>query len=371
MNKPNNSSLMKEQNRLNILNLIRQNPVSRAELARQTGLTRAAVTIIVDGLIEEKLIIEGEQLKSSSGRHPTLLNINPSAFYALGVDISREGCFLTLIDFGGNIIKEDSCNFSFTPKETVNEIAKRLLKLKENYKVLGIGVTSPGPADTENGIILSPPHLDLFNNFNIVEALKNEIDLPICFEKDTNALALAEKTKTNSNNFLFVLADHGLGGAFIKDGTLYKGKGGFGCEIGHITLDFAGKECFCGNRGCAELYTSIPATLENAKEKTYEDLCLKAQNNESLPIDALTYQGQMLGHTLVSCLNLFEPEAIILGGQLVQGASYLIPEIEKVIKKQAISRDINVPIVSVSCLNKSARSFASANLVFENYFRKD
>lgn len=371
MNKPNNASLMKEQNRLNILNLVRQAPVSRAELARKTGLTRAAVSIIVDGLIAENLIIEGDQLESTSGRHPTALKINPTAFYSLGIDISRGGCFLALIDFGGNIIKEDFFEFCYSLEKTVDKIIKRLLLLAGDYKIMGVGVTSPGPADIKSGVILSPPGLDLFNHFNIVEALKKEIHLPIYFEKDTNALALAEKAKTNSDNFLFLLADHGLGGAFIKDGALYKGNNGFGCEIGHITLDFTGKQCFCGNRGCAELYTSIPATVELAGEEDYNILCAKAKRDDPIAAGALKYQGKMLGHTIVSCLNIFEPESIILGGELLHGAFILIPEIEEVIKKQALSRGTNTPLIHISCLNKNPRAFASANLVFENYFGKD
>ena len=102
MNKPNNSSLMKAQNRSLCLSLIRQEPLSRAELARKTGLTRAAVSIIVDGLLNEGVIIEGDAVKSLNGRHPTLLHLNPTAFYILGIDILRDGWLLVLTDFVGN-----------------------------------------------------------------------------------------------------------------------------------------------------------------------------------------------------------------------------------------------------------------------------
>jgi len=372
MNKPNNSSLMKAQNRINILNLIRTEPVSRAEIARKTGLTRAAVSLIVDNLLKENLVIEGEAVKSLNGRHPTLLHLNPSAFYIIGIDISRQGWLVVLTDFSGNIIKNFSEEFKKTESDTVNAISKNINQLKKEYKnILGVGIIAPGPVDQENGVILNPPDLKLFNNFNIVKAIKDATGIDnICFKKDTNALALAEKVTGNRDNFLYLLADSGLGSAYIKNGSLFQGASGFGCEIGHISLNIFGETCFCGNKGCAELYTANPRIAKTGGQKDYNTLCFNALNGDKKAISALNYQGEMLGLTLVSFINLFEPEGIILGGDLINGSFILVPKIKETIEKQALSRATRKIDVCVSSLKEDARAKACANLVIENYLAR-
>ena len=372
MNKPNNSALMKAQNRSLCLSLIRQNPVSRAELARKTGLTRAGVSIIIDGLLSEGLIIEGDAVKSLNGRHPTLLHLNPSAFYIIGIDISRNGWLLVLTDFAGNIIKSFFEEFNKSESDTVNAMCEKINGLKSEFNnILGIGIIAPGPVDAQKGSILNPPDLKQFNNFNIVEAIKSATEFNnVCFEKDTNALALVEKLESNTNNFLYLLADSGLGGAIIKDGILYKGAYGFGCEIGHISLDINGEACFCGNKGCAELYTANPRIAKMGGAKDYSSLCLNALAGNENAVSALNYQGQMLGLTLVSFINLFEPEKVFLGGDLAKGSFITAEKIKETIKKQALSRAFREVEVYASSLKEDARARACANLVIENYLAR-
>lgn len=366
MSKANNSLLMKEQNRSHVLRLIRKNPVSRAEIARLTGLTRAAVTIIVDKLLEEKLIIEGEAVKSTSGRHPTLLNINNSVFYAYGIDITRDGCSLSLCDFSGNIIEKQFLKFQENADKTIDAIIDVFKSF--NKSVLGVGISSPGPIDITSGTILDPPSLEHFKNYNIVNTVKSRLNLPVFLEKDTNALALNEKNITNKDNFLYLLADHGLGGALIKDGILFKGANGLGCEIGHVSLNVKGERCSCGNIGCASLYTSVQAVMKNAGKKSYEDVCACAYSGEKHSIDALKNQGIMLGHALVTFVNLFEPERIILGGELKKALYFLKPEIEKILSAHTLSRLTNKIIIEGTALGDRASS--PAQMVLENYFMK-
>ena len=365
MSKANNSILMKEQNRAHVLRLIRQNPVSRAELARQTGLTRAAVSIIVDKLIEEKLIYEGEEVKSSLGRHPVLLNLNTDAFYAYGVDLTRDGYYLTLCNFKGEIVKKIFSGFLESDEATVDAIVKIL----ENYeKASGIGVSAPGPLDSEEGIILEPPRFEHFKNFNIKRALEEKLKIPVFLEKDTNALALTEKNLTQKDNFLYLLADHGLGGALIKDGALFKGARGAGCEIGHVTLNVNGEKCSCGNNGCACLYASVQVAVRKAGKSTFGEVCDSAFNGERRAVEALEEQAKFLGHALVTFVNLFEPERIILGGELKKAVYFQKPIIEKILKTHCMSRANNDIIIEGSEI--SDRALSPAQMVLENYFTK-
>ena len=367
MTKANNSFLMKEQNSSHVLRLIRKEPISRAEIARQTGLTRSAVSVIVDRLLEENLIFEGTAVKSSNGRRPTLLHLNVESFFAYGIDITRDGCTLCVCDFSGKLIEKEFINFLSTEEESLDLMENSFQKIKKE-NVLGVGISAPGPIDKEKGLILDPPNLKLFKNFNIKEKIEKRLGLPVFFEKDTNALALLEKNKSEHDNFLYLLADHGLGGALIKNGALFKGHNGAGCEIGHVSLSFQGEKCSCGNVGCASLYTSIGRTLKSAGKSDYKDLCFWASQGETDSLNAIKYQGEMLSHALITFVNLMEPEKIILGGQLKEGIAFLKPIIEENLKKHAFTRSTHSISVEESFIDD--RACAPANMVLEDYFMK-
>lgn len=370
----NNSLYMKQKNRALILQLLRAAPTSRAELARKTGLTRAAVTLIADGLLAEGLIREGDAIKSEAGRHPTLLHIAPDAYYAAGVDISREGCSVGISDFSGKLLRQQNIPLSLTPQKTVEAVCDALTAFQKDgigEKLLGVGICVPGPADIAGGTILTPPGMDFWHHFNVAEAFKR-LGVPIFFEKDTNALALAEKNSAPDNdNFLFLLADHGLGCGFIRNGKLFTAKNGFGCELGHTSIRFDGPVCSCGNRGCAELYASIPATVHGADTaRSWQELTEKAEKGDAVCKDTLLHQAQMLSVACVSAVNMLEPDAIILGGELAKAAFVLIPALEEQLAARSLTRHRHKVTVVSSALPENARTVAAAGLVLENYFLK-
>ncbi len=367
MNKANNSLLMKEQNRYHVLRLIRSEALSRAELARKTGLTRAAVSIIVDKLISEGLVLEGEAVRSSSGRHPTSLYLNGDKYYSIGIDITRDGCTVALCSLASRIVKKQFVEYEGTREAALEKIYSVIEEyLSDN--VLGIGVSSPGPLDIERGIILDVPKLEIFRGFNIKETLEEKFQLPVYLEKDTNALALQEKNCFLRDNFLYILADHGLGCAYIKDGVLFKGFDGLGCEIGHISLDMNGEKCSCGNTGCASLYTSVSSAVKKGGAENYAELCGLAKEGDAFSREALLYQGRMLAQVLLTAVNLFEPKEIVLGGELKQGVFILKEIIEKKLNECALSRYIHS--VKVEASEIKDRALSPALLVLEKFFMK-
>lgn len=372
MANPNNSSNMKQKNRAAILRLIRAEELSRAELARRTGLTRAAVSLIVDTLLSEGLILEGDAVKSGSGRHPTSLQIAPQARYAAGVDISREGCHVGIVDLCGRLLQQCFIQTQETPQKTVDLAAAELKKMMQTAKdFLGVGICVPGPVDTVSGTILLPPGLETWHNFNVVKAFEQQLKLPVFLEKDANALALAEKNHSGiSGSFLFLLADHGLGCGFVQNGHLYKGCGGFGCELGHVSLDYNGPLCSCGNRGCAELYASIPATLRAAGQESWSELTSLAEAGDTACRNALEMQAEMLAHACVGAVNMLEPDAIVLGGELVHGGFVLREQVEKHLAERCMTRFHHRVEVLVSGLPEQARTIAATGLALEDFFLK-
>ena len=373
MTKANNSVSMRENNRLVILNHIRKNPISRADLARETGLTRAAVTIITDSLVEEGIIQIGEVVKSESGRRPTMLCLNPNAYVSVGIDISRDGCAVVFTDFSGNKLLDSKFAFGESADDTVKEVCSYISSELEmcGYasKALGVCICSPGPIDFARGVILTPSRLELFHNFDIVASVSSYLNLPVYLEKDTNVLAIAEKNLGDfDKDMMLLIADHGIGCSIIKGGRIFSGRDGMGCEIGHTTVDINGDVCACGNIGCAELYASIPAIVKKMGAKSWTDLIESAKGGDPSSSEALMYQSKILSILCVNAANLFEVENIVLGGELVEADFIVNDVIDNALKKSAMSRGLHGFSVSSSRLGENARAYAAAVTVTEKYF---
>ncbi len=359
----------KRGNALIVLRHVREAPLSRAELSRRTGLTRAAITGIVDSLIEEGLLRDGTIEKTSLGRRPTMLELVPSAYYSVGIDLARDGVRLSVLDFSMKTVFESFWENEKGKADILDEIKATVLGLKEHYKLLGIGVVSPGPVDRINGKILRPGGLEVWHDFSVNE-LSELCGLDVFLQKDTAALAIAEKRFIGSDrSFLVLLADHGLGGGFIYNGELFESQYGFGSEIGHISIDIGGERCHCGNFGCAELYASIPSALKAAKKKNLDlswSELVKCSDASCRKI--LSKQAEALASVCVNTVNMLEPENIILEGELCLEYEFFREKIERVISERCFTDAGKKVTVEASALPQNARVFSAANLVFEKYF---
>ena len=353
-------------NRLAVLRLIRKLSPSRADLARNTGLTRAAISVIVDGLIKDGLVLEGEKNASENGRKPTSLMINKDAFTVLGADVTRKQAIISLSDATGNVIATRTVKLLPTLDETVNAMTHAMMRLKRK-DTLGIGISTPGPVDTVEGRILCNTGIKIFDNACITELIKEKMQLPVILEKDAITLAIAEKNVQSIDNFAFLLADEGLGCAVIKDGVPFKGAGGFGCELGHVTINRNGARCHCGNYGCAETYLSVPVTVKNAGAKSYSTLVKKAISGERYYLGALITQGEYLADVILTLKNLFEPEQVVLGGALKEAAPILIG----VINRRLHECSFTARRLTVTASKLTNEPFCHAGgLVLEKFFEK-
>ena len=373
MVKANNSALMRQTNQRMIVDLIRKKPRSRADITRATGLSRAAVTLLTNSLIEQGIIVNGGAVRSETGRRPTLLHLNSRAFISIGVDLSREGCEILLSDFSGNEIFCKKIGLLESADETVaflcDEITLALKEFGQGATALGVCVCAPGPLDPNKGVIFNPPGLPLFHGYDIKGAFSSRLSLPIYLEKDTNALAIAEKNRSDIHgDMLFLLADHGIGCSIVKDGRLFTGRNGMGGELGHTTVDVNGDTCTCGNVGCAELYASIPATVRRARASSWEELIRSARNGEREATEALREQGRILSALSVGAVNLFEPDVIVLGGRLTEADFILNEMIEDALARSAFSRKVHEFRVCSSSLGENARAYAAAMTALEHYF---
>lgn len=355
-----NAAVMRTSNRKLILDLIRRGPISRAELAERTQLTRASITQIADELLEAGLVEPcstdcNPDAGTAPGRRRTLLALKHNARFFFGVHISRRRCRVGVVDLYGDVLTDDELPLDgHSPESAADAVAgiirSRMAQLpypKEQF--LGIGISAPGPVDHREGIILNPPNFDAWHNTPICAMLSERTGLPALLEKDTNARALEEKyfgAAMNVSGFMLVQIDEGVGsGVMIRD-SLYRGTRGLGTEIGHTTIRYDGPPCRCGGRGCLENYLRIPALLAGSRFADWEQLTGCANEPDAARI--LDRAAEYLAAALVNAFNLYDLEQVFLSGEVAACPQPLLDRLTPLVSARVLSRSSRTPVSACS-----------------------
>lgn len=370
---------LKTHNRALLLNYIRHKPVSRAELAKITGLTKPAVTAIINELIHEGIVCEIGTGKTAKGRYPVLLDIVPDYRFSIGVLLNRKRAAVCISDLKCKVIDFIDSSISEYHSATqlftwlTRSIKTLIEKNKLTYdKLLGIGVSSPGPLDYKAGIILNPPNLNILHNLPVVQMLKNEFKLPVCLENNAVLLGLAEYYNGCMNSFsnaIFITISYGIGSVIIENGTVYRGKSGYAGELGHISVNINGEKCPCGNIGCLELYAS-PAAIEREFGYSQDDfwrVIEAAYSGDRHCLEILDYEASYLSAGIVNAVNLLDIEAVILHGVINYRPELFISKLDKLIKERSfISKAHNIEILTSTI--KGDADLISSTATLENDF---
>ncbi|GAA1838138.1 ROK family transcriptional regulator [Agromyces salentinus] len=282
-------------------------PQSRADVARETGLTRVTISDLVAELIAERLVIElGQREDARPGKPAILIDVDRAAFQIIGVDLSDHERFLgAIVDLDGVIVSRAEVSRDGATGEAavalVDALVARLVAAA-TAPVLGIGVGSPGVVDP-NGVIRSAPNLD-WRGLDLQGRLHAAFDLPVHVGNDANVAVLAEHGASTSDDLLLVKVGHGVGAGLIIGGRPVIGGGFAAGEIGHVIVGTdGGPRCACGKSGCLETWLAVPrltAQLDAIAETEHA-----ASDREAI----LTEAGRRLGIVLapvVGALNLSE-----------------------------------------------------------------
>lgn len=378
--------LMKSVNKSVILNKIRTSePISRAQIAKETGLTPPTVSSIVKELIEQGLVRESMLGHSSGGRKPTMLHINANAFYVIGVDAGPETVECILTDLTGVILHRTS---SFLKKSISNE--QFISILKENIhtilqfsevpqdKIIGIGVAMHGVVDVETGTSLVAPILNL-RNIPIKDALEEEFNLTIKVENDARAMALGESWfggHGDVDSMVAVNIGRGVGAGVVINGKLFHGAQGIAGEVGHMTIDINGETCECGNQGCLQTFVSGAAIAERAgkqiKESTHsltgkEIFELALKGNQSC-MDLLHETGRLIGIGLTNLIHLVNPRKVVLGGGVMKSERFIMPVLLETIQQRALTAEAKQTNVTVTRLGDEATLLGAVSLLLVELF---
>ncbi|MDR1505230.1 MAG: ROK family transcriptional regulator, partial [Prevotella sp.] len=251
-------------NRSQILRyMVRNNGCSRVEIAKTIGLKQASITKIVRSLINAEVIRETGFTEGLKGRRSIGLSVNHTKYRIIGMKLSWQGLKTCLFDLQGNQY-EKVINYTIEYL-TLKNITEVIEKMADNIKdiqsqcpnVIAVGIALPGPFHRDTGTLLL--HTEFADRFYpIKEILCKKVSLPIFFEHDATAGALAYwwfKTNCNTKQtLLHLLVSEGVGGGIVSNGQIFSGRHGFSTELGHIIIDYKGKKCVCGAHGCLNAY---------------------------------------------------------------------------------------------------------------------
>lgn len=367
-----NAEYTKEYNRKLVLRILRKNPISRAEIARLTGLTRATVSLIAADLLEEEKIKELKPIGGQRGRMPTPLAICNDAGYALGIYLNRNGGTVGIVDISDTILAQERVKLEEGSREQKLEelraTIERLITTTgiSRRKIWGIGISAPGPLDGERGEILNPPMFDLWHNTSIGPWLSEKTGFPVLLENNATCLAsyYYDNGETEeSENFLLLLVDSGIGSGIISKGKILKGMGYFTSEVGHISINYQGRLCPCGNVGCLEAYAAIPNLLRETKFSTWKAL-VDASDTDEEAQELIRQEAEYLSTGVISLNHIINIDTVILAGEVLYGADLLIPLMEKEINSRSLRRDIQRVRVLPGKQVEDIRILSSANIVF-------
>lgn len=301
--------------------------------------------------------------------------------YYLSLDIGGTKTSASVFDENGDIVnnyvlKRKSETFKGeeavyqNTKNVLEEILSELKIKKED--VIAMGVGSPGPLDTKKGIIIHAPLMG-WENFPIVERLKQDFELPVYLDNDANLGALAEVRcgeGKGCKNLIYMTVSTGCGGGIIINNDIYRGSHDGAGEVGHMSVLPDGIDCPCGSKGCFELYASGTAINERIKadmlagkkslafelaghdpEKIDGSLLLKAASqNDEYALEAYRLEGYYLGLGIANLFNILDPEAIVLGGGVTKAKDYFHESCIKTLKKRCVHK-VNDDMLRYSKLN--------------------
>lgn len=370
-----NAEYTKEYNRKMFLRLLRTEPMSRAEVARRMGLTRAATSLIAEELLSEGLIVETAAGTTRRGRTPVPLALRRDAGYAVGVYLNRDGCTAGLVDMCGNVLTQDRLRLEDTAAEEKLELLvhdiERMIQdaLIPREKIVGVGVSAPGPLDGERGMILNPPRFDLWHHTDIGTILRQRLQMPIYLENNASCLARYNQGKPESGgseDFLLLLVDSGVGSGVVSGGKVLKGAGYFTGELGHTTIDWRGKPCACGNVGCLETYAAIPNLLRATPFTRWQDV-MDSLEFDPIAREIVLRETDYLAAGIVNLTNMVSVDTVLLAGDLRYKAEQLCPILEEKVNNRIMRRDILPVRVLPSCSGPNARVQAAADVAFGRF----
>ena len=371
------SEFVRDINRRIVLNLIRtRQPISRADLARLSGLQRSTISLIVEELVNEHWVIEGPTGRLPRGRRPTFLRLNDDRVI-IGVDLRPGETTIALANVNGKFTSQEVIATPTDAQAGVDVLVRRtqaLVRSSKEKKVEGIGISLPGRFTA--GHLVFAPNLK-WRDLDIRGPISKATGIDVELENAANACVLAAiwfDGMESCRNLVVVTVSEGIGAGILINGQLARGVNGMAGEFGHVPLDPDGPRCGCGSRGCWEVFGSNRAALRYYHESTsnagglsFPDLLSLADQGNTRAARALEKMAHYLGRGMRMIVAGLAPERIILIGDLTRSWHRFGPVIEQEVQAQVLPGGVAPRLVPVH-EDGMARLRGTVALVLQKHF---
>jgi predicted NBD/HSP70 family sugar kinase len=384
---------IREANRLQILHqLLLHQTSTRQELSQLTGLSIATVANLIGGMLEEGLVVEVGMAASQGGRPTAILSVNASGGACVGVDVAETYIRFELYDLTLKNLAEHKIDLPSTkkqPQEIVNLIVSgfgTLLELSgvRRDKVVGLGISIPGPFEHSTGVSVFAPSWG-WNNVPLQAMLEQELNIPLYMDNPLKFNALAESwfgAGRGVDTMAAVVLGTGVGVGLVINGQLFHGASNTAGEWGHSVIVAGGRLCRCGNRGCIEAYIGAPGILQTLAEidpkspmlfdddQTRSIAAIVAGFGKGNPTaKAVVHQTAVyLSAGLSGLINTINPELVVLGSWVADLVGpVILPELLKLIEQQSLAQPYKAVRFTLSKMEGNAVSLGAATLVLEEF----
>jgi predicted NBD/HSP70 family sugar kinase len=368
-----------------VLRHVRANaPCSRADIAAATGLNKATVSSLVADLIERRLLRETGLAEHRIGRPATMLVLDGQPYAAIGMEVAADHLTAVAVDHAGEqlLFWRRAFTGTETPAgksvSTIAALASRAASrvAGQGRQVLGVTVGVPGLVDADGAVRLSSGLVwhDVELRADLVRALRDP-KYDVAVDNDANLSALAEHrygAYAGTPNLVYLTGELGIGAGVVVDGRLLRGGRGFSGEIGHLQLDPGGPQCPCGRVGCLEALAGVRAIIQRILPDAevdgpvtdfapeIEEVLRRARRADAATLGALTAVGRHLGHGVSILANLVNPDVVVLGGNFVPLAPWLLPAAEAELAARTVAPEAGGCKLVASALGPGAAATGGA-----------
>lgn len=362
--------------------------LSRADLARRSGLSRATVSDIVGEFVAHGVVVEAEAAPSSGGRPPIRLEFQDGWRHLVGVELGASHISGVRTDLRGRVVARFSTDHDVEgdPPGTLAALdagIHTLLAAAPDVDVLGIGLGVPSPVRSSDGGRLASHLFPKWAGIDLHTHLTAAHGLPVHLDNDANLGALGEHwwgAGQDVADLAYIKVATGVGAGILIDGRIHRGATGIAGEIGHTTIDPIGPRCRCGLSGCLEAMVGTASLMARAEtyiersglrpawatpRATVAGMIQSAQAGEPLARELVTSAGEWLGVAIANLLNLVNPGRVVLGGRLTDAGALLVTPLLAAVERRALWTSVAGSNVVIGALGDDAVALGAATLVLQ------
>jgi predicted NBD/HSP70 family sugar kinase len=383
---PADQAAVRRHNLSLVLRLLHERgPRSRAQIAADTGLTKATVSSLVADLAGRALVREGGVQMARTGRPGTLVEVDGRAVAAIGLELNVDYVAVLVTDLAGRVLQRRQRGIDARVSQrralrAVTALAEQAVTAAEHSGAAVVGVTLavPGLVDVASGVLRFAPNLawrDVPLADHLADALGRAV--PVHVDNDSNLGALAELRlggHRHVRDLVYLVGEMGVRAGIVIDGEVLRGRAGFAGEVGHMVAVPDGAPCGCGAAGCFETVAGLEHLLRRAVPDVADELLAsrlhpqvkvgvvadRAEVGDGQALAALEELGVWLGAGVATLVNLFDPEAVVLAGYFPAVAPWILPAVESTLRDRALVADVPGRRIVASSLGYAAATLGGA-----------